>query len=85
MKRLMSLKAIVIVAASGFAFAAPASADHYHDHKGEAVIGIIGGIIEGAIEEKEREEEHAQRCARWFERCEEGSEWACERYERRCD
>jgi hypothetical protein len=87
MKKFVTLKAIVIVAASCVAFAAPASADHYYNHesKGEAVIGIIGGIIEGAIEQKEQEEEHARRCARWHERCEDGSDWACERYENRCD
>jgi hypothetical protein len=85
MKRFTALKALAIVAATGFAFAAPASADHRDNHKGEVVIGIIGGIIEGAIVEKEREEDHARRCSRWFERCEEGCEWACERYERRCD
>ena len=87
MKNLLSLKAIAIIAAASMAFAAPALADHrdYHESKGEAVIGIIGEVIGGAIEQKEREEEHARRCRRWNERCEDGSDWACERYESRCD
>lgn len=25
------------------------------------------------------------RCRRWYHRCEDGSDWACEKYERNCD
>lgn len=62
--------------------------DDDRDSKGEAVLGIIGEVVGGAIEaEQAREEalEQERRCSRLQNKCENGSEWACEKYENRCN
>lgn len=89
MKRFISLKAIAIIAATSMAFSAPASAhDDDDDHDAspgeEVVIGIIGEVIGNAVERKQ-EKEFERQCRRWYERCEDGNDYACERYENRCD
>ncbi len=90
MKLSMTLKAAVLcLAAASFL---PGSAyayddDDHHGSRGDAVIGIIGGVISSAIEAERAEKESRQlerRCARWQNRCESGSEWACEKYENNC-
>lgn len=91
MKRFVSLKTIAVIAAASVAFAAPASAigpAHHHDHHmkpGEALMfDIIGGVLEGAIAQEE-EKEFERRCRRWYKRCENGSDYACDKYYNRCD
>ncbi|NJM34598.1 MAG: hypothetical protein HC850_07670 [Rhodomicrobium sp.] len=89
MKPSMSLKRLGIALAIGV-FALTGSAMAYdedrHDRR-DAVIGIIGGVVEGAIEaEREKQEgrEQERRCFRLQQRCENGAEWACEKYEAQC-
>lgn len=89
MRRFMSLKAIAIITATAMAFAAPASAydDEYEpepDPGAEAVIGIFGEIVGGAIERKQQKKFERQ-CQRWYERCEDGNDYACDRYQYRCE
>lgn len=93
MKRFASLKTIAIATAAAMAFTAPASAGgHHHGHHrhhhvkpGAALmLGIVGGVIEGAIEQEEAEKFERQ-CRRWYNRCEDGSDYACDRYYDRCE
>ncbi len=88
MKRFISIRTIAIAAAASMAFAASASAyddDDYEPAPGDAVIGIIGQVIGNAIERKQENSEFRRQCRRWQERCEDGREWACERYENECE
>jgi hypothetical protein len=75
-----ALKVFVLaLAVSAFSLAGAASAQDNDDEPdpGEIVEGIIGGILGGA-------EEDEGRCE-WLERrCEDGADWACDRYEELC-
>jgi hypothetical protein len=87
MRRFVSLKAVAVIAAASMAFAGSALAfdddeDDESDGK-EVVIGIIGEVLGQAAEKKEQRELE-RRCRRFNQRCEDGSEWACERYENSC-
>jgi hypothetical protein len=90
MKSSMSFKRLgVALALATLAFTGSAMAyddDDRHDRRDE-VIGIIGGVVQGAIEaerEKEEAKEQERRCFRLKNRCEDGAEWACEKYEEQC-
>ncbi|MBX2804719.1 MAG: hypothetical protein KTR19_02005 [Hyphomicrobiales bacterium] len=88
MKKFVSLCAAAIIAASFMALAIPASADDHWNHhedeaKGEVVFGIIGDVIGGAIK-AEQDAKHERQCRRWFNRCDEGHDYACDRYEEEC-
>ena len=67
-------------------FASSASAfeddeEEYEPRPGEeVVIGIFGQIIGNAIEKKQEKQ-----CAKWYDRCEDGNDHACDRYESKCD
>lgn len=86
----MSLKALALVLAAGtLSFSGSAMAYDGENH--DAAVGIIGGVIQGAIEAeqekqqaKEEAREHERQCRRWRHRCQEGSDWACGRYEESC-
>lgn len=88
MRRFISLKAVAVIAASMMAFAGSVSA--YEDEEEyeaspseEVVIGIIGEVIGGAIQKKQ-DRDFERKCRRLLERCEDGNENACYRYENRC-
>lgn len=89
MKRFASLKTIAIAAAVAITCTAPALAGDHHRDDGidpgaEIMFGIVGGVIEEAIEQEEAKKFERQ-CRRWYKRCEDGSDYACDKYYDRCD
>jgi len=53
-------------------------------------IGVAAGlatmaIISGAARANERERRGRNSCARLLDKCEDGQEWACDKYEARCE
>jgi hypothetical protein len=86
MMKSKSLTALALVLAAG-SFAFSGSAMAYDGENRDAAIGIIGGVIEGAVEAdqaKKEAREHERHCVRLNRRCEDGSDWACRRYEDEC-
>lgn len=87
MKLSTSLKAFALVLALsplGFAGSALANDDDGDDNP---VVGIIGQVIGGAIEAeaaKEEARDQERRCWRLREKCKDGSDWACHKYEENC-
>ncbi len=93
MKAAMPLKAFALALAIGsFGLAGAAMADdddyhHHHHHDGDAAVGIIGDVIGGAIAvegAKQEAREHARHCVHLRHRCDDGSDWACDKYEEIC-
>jgi len=73
------------VALCSFGFAGTASARD--GERGDAAVGIIGEIIGGAIEADQAQQEaqeQERRCRRFNRKCNQGQEWACDRYEDDC-
>jgi hypothetical protein len=89
MKIPASVTAFALVLALG-SFGTMGQAYAYDDDgpsKGEAVVGIIGEVISGAVQaeqEKQEAREQERRCFRLQNKCENGAEWACEKYENSC-
>ena len=90
MKKFAPLKAIMLLATASIAFAAPALAydgHHHHRHHNQGkdvVIGIIGQVIDHAIEQEDQKKWERQ-CRRWYNRCEDGDDYACDKYDYRCE
>jgi hypothetical protein len=82
----LSLKTLTLAIALGaFGFTGSAIADD--GERGEAIVGIIGEVIGGAVEAEQAQQEaleQERRCRRFNRKCEQGQEWACERYENNC-
>lgn len=51
---------------------------------GDIVTGIIGEVIGGAIEAEQAREAEA-RCIQLDRKCEQGSDWACDKFDESCD
>lgn len=58
--------------------------DDDRPNPGEVVTGIIGEVIGGAIEAEQAREAEA-RCEQLDRKCEQGSDWACDKFEESCD
>lgn len=85
MKRIFLSRMIILaltVIAFGFVGTAKAQYNDDPDPR-EIVEGIIGGILSGV--EKDDEDEYQSRCERLERRCDDGADWACDRYEERCE
>lgn len=88
MKIPMSVTAYALAIALG-SFGTTGQAYAYDDepNRGDAVVGIIGEVISGAVQAeqaKQEAREQERRCSRWQNKCEDGAEWACEKYENSC-
>lgn len=84
----LSMLALAAFAAGMTAFQAPA--DAYHRHRGRNIAIGIGAAAATAIilseaARAERRRGYRYSCAELYDRCDAGSNWACERYERRCE
>lgn len=86
MKKSLSLKSFTLAIALG-AFGFTGSAYAEDGERGEAIVGIIGEVIGGAVEAEQDQQddlERERRCRRFNRKCNEGQEWACDRYEDDC-
>jgi hypothetical protein len=87
MKMSMSLKALALVLAAG-SFCLSSGAMAYDGENRDAAIGIIGGVIAGAIEAEQAQQdaaEHDRQCIRLQSKCQDGSDWACGKFEDECN
>jgi len=83
MKHFLSVCVFALVLAlGGFVLSGVASAADGENR--DIVTGIIGEVISGAIEQDQENAEEA-RCNRLEQRCDAGSDRACDQYESRCE
>lgn len=82
--------ALALSAALMPAFSAPAEARHRHHGAGLAAgiaLGVIAGaIIAGSRSARADNYEHRRwvnRCNRWYRQCQDGNDYACEKFETR--
>ncbi len=89
----MRLLPIAAVALSAFGFGMTSFHSEADAGRGRNVaIGVAAGVATMAIiagaaraDERRRRGDRRYSCGRLMERCDAGEDWACEKYERRCE
>jgi hypothetical protein len=91
MKKLATTSLAALMAVSAVMPAMTTSAEAGHGRGVAIGAGVILGAAAlaaaaNAADAREyRRSRWRQRCRYWYNRCEDGSDWACEKYENRCD
>ncbi len=91
MKKIIASASVAAILAGALITAAPADARSRHHGRnvgvgvlaGAAALAIIAGSSRRAHAE-DRYDDDERQCRRWRHRCEDGSGWACRKYDRNC-